>query len=386
MNKTKSTFYRYVVYPIVVILGVLCSQFSSAKAGPDQTSVWSSDLSRFGYNDTVEKTSASEGVFFLDARTIIAYFVTRKPTPVLTSRDLGEGDTNFVLHCVFLNADTGQVVSEQQFPTRRFLAQIWRTDKGNILVRAGNILKVYSPLAEVLHEYHLRSTEPALAIWRTQMAPDSAILWLWHLESGTLMRLNADSLEVVETGTSEGIGSQPSFSDHTMMRIESEKILVNGIALVRDLLQIRTIGSQWRSIYELGQSGCGGVERFVTSSTIIAGSCGAVDLVSDTGRVLMHDQIDKHEAIENRVAVSPDSGSAAVSIIKTKGGFMDTGTIKRTEATLLLYDLRLLRRTATLNIKPVPQMNYEFGISYGGNNVVVLSDSNVTQYSIGSKK
>jgi hypothetical protein len=367
-----------------VILGLLCSQFSSAKTEPGQTPVWSSDLRRFGYNDTVEKISSSEGVLFLDAKTIIVYFVIREPNTVLTSRDPKEGDTNFELHCVFLDAGTGQVVSEQQFPTRRFPAQIWRTNMGNILVRAGNSLKVYSPLAKVLHELHLSSMEPALAIWNTQMAPDGAILWLWGLESGSLMRLSADSLEVLETGTSEGIRSEPS--DNTIMRIGSETTFVNGIRLVRDLLQIRTIGSQWRSIYELGQSGCGGVTRFVTSSTIIAGRCGSVELVSDTGQVLMHDQIDRHQAIENRVAVSPDIGSVAVSVIKTKVGFMDTGTIKRTKATLLLYDLRLLRRTATLDIKPVPQMNYEFGISSGGINVVVLSDSIVTQYSIGSKK
>jgi hypothetical protein len=87
MNKTKSTFYRYLIYPVIVILGLLCSQFSSAKREPGQTPVWSSDLRRFGYNDTVEKISSSEGVLFLDAQTIIVYFVTREPNTVLTSRD-----------------------------------------------------------------------------------------------------------------------------------------------------------------------------------------------------------------------------------------------------------------------------------------------------------
>ena len=117
---------------------------------------------------------------------------------------------------------------------------------------------------------------------------------------------------------------------------------------MRDLLQVRTIGSPWKSIYEVGHGGCGGVSKFVTSSIIIDGSCGEVELVSDTGQVLMHDSIDKHLEIENRVAISPDRGTAAISVVKTKMGFMDTGRIKQTEATLLVYDLRRLKRAAAL--------------------------------------
>jgi hypothetical protein len=94
-------------------------------------------------------------LWFLDADTIIATFVTREGKPALSSRDSSDSNLPLRVRTVFLDVGTGKITAAPAWTTESRFAGIVATNEGKFVAQTGTTLTLYSSDAKELRKLSL---------------------------------------------------------------------------------------------------------------------------------------------------------------------------------------------------------------------------------------
>ena len=362
----------------VFVLILFFSRQGSSKTSRDLSPVWTIDLAASGYqNDTsthdqyLDLRASNEGVAFSDEGAMVAFFVTKAEIPELSNRKDAKLGSPFRLRAVFVDIPGRKIKSTNDWPTRALPSWLMPTADGKLIIRTGDSLQLYSSQFSLVKERPLETSGRRFESWYVRGSPSGKVVWLDHEDGGSNVEvLDASSLQRLFGWEQEALGSWFSVSDHAIAKrpVSSPQQVI-----------IKSVGDQWRVLYDAGVGGCVGEPSFVSDNMLITGPCDSVGLISTSGEVLMKDKIPKGEHIEGDVAASRNGKMAAVSLMRTKGGAFDT-SIRRSSTTVLVYDLERRSVVLRVEVNPLPRSSYHFALSPDGASLAVMTDSTVKIY------
>ena len=140
------------MFPLLMLLLTGLINFSILFSGADAETQarWSRDLvPDLGRDQTGTYNLA--GIAFIDEKRLLVYAVQRDLTQ-LSSRKSPEVSSSFRLHAWTVDADSGKSQAHQEWGTRAYDSEVRVTTAG-VLVKTGEILKLYSP--DFQHARHL---------------------------------------------------------------------------------------------------------------------------------------------------------------------------------------------------------------------------------------
>jgi hypothetical protein len=206
----------------VLIALLLVSLWSGSGVGQSHE-LWNLKLTGEGDLQSFERSGAGfwttqQGLVFLTSERVLVYQVneTAKPAPLGKRRPSGGGG-NFLLTARILDASTGHQIKRMQFVTSADYSTILPAHDGKFIVRAGDVLALFSPDFGLLRSKTLRLDRTApVEYWEVRVTPSGTQVVLAHqhvfahpeaLLDGTQLTsgkaeadievLNADTLEVI---------------------------------------------------------------------------------------------------------------------------------------------------------------------------------------------
>jgi len=171
----------------VTLLLIAILPFLGATGARSPQPVWEARLTGegdiFGFARPQTRTWMQEqGVVFLSPTRLAIYQVNRKPAPApLSRRKLSGGSGNFFLLARVLDADTGQEIKRLEFVTTADFSGILPTHDGKFIVRAGDIMELFSADLEPLMSWNLPLEKRAqIDYWQVGVTPSGAQVALVH--------------------------------------------------------------------------------------------------------------------------------------------------------------------------------------------------------------
>jgi hypothetical protein len=367
------------VLAVSVYLGILnLSLLSDQIRREPNIAQWTFDLTDAGYpsakswRDThLTLKSSSEGVSFIDNRTVVAYFVTKDDiTEFSNRRDVKQGSP-FRLRAVFGDLSGRKVTSTKDWPTREFQSWVMPTSDGKFVVRAAESLQLYSPDFLLVKEYSLAATGRRFESWHVEASPSGKILWLDDEGDGK------SRIQVLDMNTFNQLASWDEQLLGGLFSVSNQAISKRPVQYPQRVI-IKSIGGPWHILYD-ESGGCVTEPTFVNDEALITGPCGTLGLISTSGQILMTEKIPKGVHLESEIAASRNGRMAAVSLMRTKGGAFDTA-IRRSATTVVVYDLEQRRSVLRVNVDPIPKSSYHFALSPDGASLAVMTDSIIKLY------
>jgi hypothetical protein len=305
---------------------------------------------------------------------ILCYFVTKTDAGQLERREsLGAADP-FQLQLVFFDSTTGRLKRRRQLPARSGFSSVMINNEGNLIVRSGNFLRLYSRDLVLIKERPLELTQQVMMDeWRLRLSTSGKTLLLNHYSPSGVSDevLDASSLQMLLTLKA------PKFRDFSI----AEKTILKSDRDHKQLF-IRRFDGFWQELIPKGPLPCVSSPVLIDDE-IVLNACGhEVLLLSTKGDVLMRDVVGKNEHLEELVSVTPNGRFFAASVMQTKGGFMDYTSVKRSHTRVLVYDTVLRKRIASVQIDPIPKTDYDFALAPDGSKLAVMIDSQLDAYVI----
>lgn len=342
---------------------------------------WTADLGPFSYatrpnphyiggKPYIGGKLADIGIIFPAYDEAICYFVTESQNLQLGHREKLDEASSFSLELVAFDTKTGVLRYRKQLPAKPRFTLVAVTKDRNLVVRSGDILRLYSPGFEVLKERVLGTKD--YDVWTLKVSPSGSTMLLDHY---------------YPFDTHDEILSTRAFDSLFKFKVEffpNSSITDNVLLKSSDTKQIfaSNFASPLEAVPIPKTISCVGDPVLVNDAEVL-NACGQqVTLISRSGQVLMQDMLDRKEHLEQLVSLTPDGRFAAVSARQNKGGFMDYSSIKRSHTRILIYDTELRRRVASVPVEPIPQKDYDFALAPAGDTLVVMADNSVKAYSV----
>jgi hypothetical protein len=371
---------KYLKYRLATLMfaGMMFAGSRSSPSVGTAQPLWTFDLVVSGYQ-AVETTrdkalsisSSNEGIVFIENGTVAVYFVTKAETPELSNRKDATIGSPFRLRAVFGDIENRKIRLTNDWPTRTFPSSLIPTADGKLIVSAGDSLQLYSSQLTLIKERRLEASGQRFESWHVKSSPTGRVLWLDHEDGPSKVEvLDATSLRTLSAWEEEALGPRFSVSDHAVAKSPPQ---------APQHVMIKTIGGSWRVLYDAGTAMCAGAPNFVNDEILITGPCGSVGLVSTSGAIVMTDKMPKGEHLEGEIAASRNGEMAAVSIMRTHGGAFDT-SIRRSDTTIVVYDVEHRKAILKVEVNPVPKSSYHFALSPDGASLAVMTDSIVKIY------
>jgi hypothetical protein len=352
------------------------------------TPIWQVDLTTSGYTQWDHSVSVmrsgNAGISFVDNATVAVYFVSRKVPAELSKRGHLQESDPYHLRAVFLNAEDGNPKSTKDWPTRANETTLLVSSNGNLIVRTGETLRLYSSKFQLLAERNLPRAGGPIRRSELRVSPSGRVLFLNRPEGSTsdIEILDADSFRSLGSWKEFSLGAWYTVSDHSIAK---------SVPPTQTDITIQPFRAEPRVIYN-GSSRCpnargiawAGDPVFVNNNELMAFTCEGLVLLSTEGEVLMKDKLAKGEGIEKRIASSRVGNVAAVSIMKTKGGAFDTA-IRRSKTRIAVYDVTSRRPIDNIDVNPIPESTYDFAVAPDGSSIAVLVDGSVKFYKLTSE-
>jgi hypothetical protein len=371
------------VLAVLVFIGILNLWLLSDQIRREPiVAQWSFDLADAGYpsakswRDThFTLKSSSEGVSFIDNRTVVAYFVTKDDITEFSNRKDVKQGSPFRLRAVFGDLSGRKVTSTKDWPTREFQSWLMPTSDGKFVVRAAESLQLYSPDFSLVKEYPLEATGRRFESWHVEASPSGKVLWIDDEGDGKsrIQVLDMNTLNQLAAWDEQLLGGWFSVSNQAIAKSPVQN---------PQRVNIKSVGGPWHILYEKPET-CVNTPNFVNDEMLISGPCGTVGLISTSGEILMTDKLPKGEHLEGEIAASRNGKIAAVSLMRTKGGAFDTA-IQRSATEVVVYDLEQRRAILKVKVDPLPKSSYHFALSPDGASLAVMTDSIVKIYDTGN--
>lgn len=209
MNVGGHSIARCSVYSIVAALAALFGLLGSAAAqgAADRKPVWQTDAQKFGLPKpriSMEwpKILVSRSSFgFLNNTILLVSWITPDaPLPPLPKRKKYSPlpVVPAHLHVLFLDAKTGTKLREHDLPVPSAPTELLINHSGNLMVRAGDSVRLYAPDFRVLNEVELQSLD---FVPSAQISPDGRRIMLHsrQKQSAKLEILDTSDLRLIDS-------------------------------------------------------------------------------------------------------------------------------------------------------------------------------------------
>jgi hypothetical protein len=374
------TLRRYVLRVFATSLCILNPSLSAQTRREANIPQWSFDLAPTGYRSAKSwrdthftLKSSSEGVSFIDGRTVVAYFVAKDDITEFSNRKDAKQGSPFRLRAVFGDLSGRKVASTKDWPTREFQSWLMPTSEGKFVVRAAESLQLYSPDFSLVKELSLEATGRRFESWHVAASPSGKVLWLDDEGDGK------SRIQVLDMNTFNQLAAWDEQLLGGWFSVSNQAIAKRPVQYPQRVV-IKSVGGPWHILYDESGS-CVTEPTFVNDETLITGPCGTLGLISTSGQILMTEKIPKGEHLESEIAASRNGRMAAVSLMRTKGGAFDTA-IRRSATAVVVYDLEQRRSVLRVNVDPIPKSSYHFALSPDGASLAVMTDSIVKIYDV----
>lgn len=298
-------------------------------------------------------------------------------TRELSSRKDSEISSAYRLHAMVLDANSGRLLLSKDWGTP---AQDWsiHATRAGVLVRTGNLLKLYSGDFMIVQNIELRelnryeSTSISVSTSRNTV--------MFHRLS---QKSNVSHFDVFDGAT---LGKRLSWDQNPPL-YRAYSISDTEIAATqfdqRAIILSEFGSNKWRVIPN-SEGTCVNLPTLVTSN-ILANGCHELSLISTGGQILMRGSSTK-DTTSGKISVAQDGGFAVVSLDKTeiKKHIFSEPSILLRSTTIAVYNLSLKKRVLAVEVAPLPRVDYDFAISPDGSMLAVLTDRMVSVYSIPS--
>jgi hypothetical protein len=362
---------------LILLLARIPMQVQIARPAP----IWIADLSAFSYASRpnphniggkpyIGGKAADIGIVFPNSNETICYFVAENQNVQLGHRGELEESAPFSLELVAFDLKTGTLRFRRELPARPRFTTVAVNSDGNLLIRSGDTLRLYSSEFKVLKERPLETKD--YDRWITQVSLSGRTLLLEHYSP-------FDTYD--EILNSASFASLFSFKvDWFPVSSISDKALLKASPDSNQIVT-RDFGGPWQEIPLRSLVSCVSSPVLINDSEVLSACGQQVTLMSRSGQILMKDTIEKKEHLEPLTSVTPNGRLAAVSAQQIKGGFLDT-PMKRNNTRILIYDTELRTQVFSVLVEPIPRRDYDFGLAPGGDRLVVMTDGVVKTFAI----
>ena len=312
---------------------------------------------------------SQQGVVFLSDDKLAVFQIIQTPRITLGRRNATGGAGNFVLQIEVLDTADGHELKSLRLPTSGLIGQLVPTHDGMFLVRAGDILYLYSQDFREVASKSLPLDPGQPQRWEIKTSPSGkAVFAAREYLSGLLWENNKDKPATVELLNADTLGVINTFTVQRLLgwSADEDVILCWDPVLNRGFGLLDSEG-KWTQI-----------ERSVYEDRL--GRASAVQVLSH-GRLGIFGLSDLSVVVPPKQEVfSRFKGGRYFSVIKNSDDFLATlifdgfpryadGKLTGvTSAQIELYDLRVKRKLIEL---PIPELIPGFSVSAKGDLAVV---------------
>ncbi len=362
-------------------LGWLVYCLFTAALAPAAAQISHMDLKQWGYSAPARPSwgSVREGpasprlLSFSSSGDLVVGFVTREGTALASRANPG-----LMLHALTLSG-TSNLVAKQDFATPDWYENgLFVLAEGNLLVRVGDILRLYSPAGHVVAETQIRSRgAQILSLPNRQAFVVNYDVW-------------PPTIEVLDSRTFESLNKCSCSACNWFESVSNRNVLINlpkhGLVAPLNRIEISRICGPLQYAYEWRSD----KEPHPLYATLLndehfvmAGGYPSLE-VFDRGTKQWTDHFDrKHDAIDLHVAVDGIGDRFAVLVKKYVGGsqFLDING-HLVSSRVVVYRSTDGRRLAEVPVQHLPSYVFNFAISPDGKLLAILSDGDLTLASI----
>lgn len=140
-------------------------------------------------------------VWFINNNTIATTFVVRKTgsEPQVSNRKGLDNNLPLQLRAIFLDAQTGKVKGNANWPTDSRRSLIIAVDEGKFVTLRGRNLTLYSPDAVALKDLTLPATDFAGWLWCPSPTGKNILFFSSQFGKSSLIWINTDTLKVIDS-------------------------------------------------------------------------------------------------------------------------------------------------------------------------------------------
>ncbi|HJT01473.1 MAG TPA: hypothetical protein VJ756_20430, partial [Terriglobales bacterium] len=349
--------------------------------------IWKADLHRFSYaarpNPHFIGGKAYIGGKFVDigilfpkagSNQVICYFVTKSDAGDLGRREQAQNSDPYRLQVIRFDASTGLLKNHLQLPARFGISSVMSSYDGKFIVRTGNLLTLYTSGFKALKRRVLPNTGE-YDEWSVRLSPSGKTLLVDHYRPFRSQHF--------VMGTSSFAPLVPS-AEGTLFPLFaiSDNAITKPDAGQRSI-SIGDFRGGWRKLATALH--CVSNPVFLKDDKILNACEHEVVVLATNGDELMRDHLNNNEHLEELVSVTPDGAFFAVSAAKSKGGFMDLSSVKRSDTTILVYNVGSHKRIFRIRVDPVPHADYDFALAPDGSKLAIMIDGSVKVYMLNPK-
>lgn len=308
-----------------------------------------------------------QGVVFLGPDRVAIYQVNRAAQQgALKGRNSSGGSGNFLLNLEVLDVRDGHEISAAQFTTNAGYSRVLPTRDGGFLVRAGDLLYLYSAAFEKIATRKLELKRTARSeSWQIEVTPSGNDVVLVHqqvflhpqrLSDGTLLtagRSSAD-VEVLDAGTLATVKSFKLSQSLPYWSSLDDALLTKDPAQVFDDTQsgLLDFDGHWKPlppVWESTKHSCAYVMEGLTKDQVAAHGCNALVVFSIPGEKLLTQQARSGEMFT--IVVGHGNFLAAQSDEYTPSA---SALVSARAARVEVFDVRTKARTIAVSVERNP--------------------------------
>lgn len=309
---------------------------------------------------------APGGVSFLDEKSVLTYHVVS--TAELAQRhNLAEAGSHRLDVQIF-DLASSRMLRQKSWPTRRNWSFALGTARG-FLVRRENELASYNANFEQVAQILIAPQTGGVSLVRISPSGETVMV-------NKLSRF-ASEIDIYDATTLRSRYSfqlRPSNSYST-----SDTALISPDIANQHVLLRPFESDSWKEVGVPARRGCVASPVFATDSTIVNALCDVL-VLSTSGRVLLRDL--PQQTSNDEIAISRSGQFIAVALATGKGGgFWDTN-IRTVALNVSVYSIEKQRSILNVPLSPMPVKNCDFALSPDGSKLAILSDGDLSVYSV----
>lgn len=326
-----------------------------------------------------------QGVVFLGLDRVAIYQVNRAAQQgALKGRNSSGGSGNFLLNLEVLDVRDGHEISAAQFTTNAGYSRVLPTRDGNFLVRAGDLLYLYSAAFEKLATRKLELKRAARSeSWQIEVTPSGDHVVLVHqqvflhpqrLSDGTLLTAGKSSadVEVLDAGTLASVESFKLSQSLPYWSPLDDALLTKDPAQVFEDAQsgLLDFEGHWRplpSVWESTKHSCAYLLEGLTKDLVAAHGCNVLVVFSVSGEKLLTQQARSGDIFTTVVGQGDFLAARSDEYTQSASAFVSVRALR-----VEVFDLRTKTRTTAVTVERNP---IYYAVSATGTLAVVDGDT-----------
>jgi hypothetical protein len=361
------------------------SEYWLSHSNPEQRALLKVDLRTYGFGAAKPwKTSLFRIAGLMREYDEVAFGGSEKIIAAITSSPNPDARHLRTLTAVIFDARSGSILGTGNWDAVYYKLGLLPTPSGNIVVRVGDELRLYTSDLRLLQEVALPlSRRPGAEYWKAILTPSGKSLVLVHgvEKSLELQWLDPDSLNVKQTWNApDGMFYQTSngyvpLDDGILVTLQDSRLQTCGINFVN-------FNSTWTASFR-SSTLCETSAQALDNNTFYLRVGSELILIKRDGSILFRQSIRKGE-LADVIRPSADGNRLAIAFEAQRGGseFFDVNShevLKRIQ----VCDVPSRRMIFTLEGKRIDLRNVsDFVLSPDGSQLVVLRGGVVESYSV----